>query len=112
MTQSNLYAGVAGYVGRAGQQGLVGVFSRQAGSDEWRHVVQDHESHAVHVHPTDPNVVFAGTGDGVYRSTDRGKSFQRTNFPDKVQIWSFLVDASDPKLVYAGASPIGVYRSE
>jgi photosystem II stability/assembly factor-like uncharacterized protein len=112
MTQSNLYAGVAGYVGRAGQQGLVGVFSRQAGSDEWRHVLQDHESHAVHVHPTDPNVVFAGTGDGVYRSTDRGKSFQRTNFPDKVQIWSFLVDASDPKLVYAGASPIGVYRSE
>ena len=68
---------------------------------------------AGHVHPTDPNVVFAGTSDGVYRSTDRGKSFQRTNFPDKgVQIWSFLVDAQNPKLIYAGGSPIAVYRSE
>ena len=65
------------------------------------------------VHPTDPNIVFAGTQDGVYRSTDRGKTFQRTNFPDKsMQIWSFLVDAGDPKLVYAGGSPIAVYRSE
>ena len=44
------------------------------------------------VHPTDPNVVFAGTKDGVYRSTDTGKTFQRTNFPDARQIWSFLVD--------------------
>ncbi len=67
----------------------------------------DHESNVVNVHPTDPNVVFAGTHDGVYRSTDRGKTFQRANFPDKgMQIWSFLVDAGDPKLIYAGGSPI------
>ena len=112
MAQSNLYAGVAGYVGRAGQVGLVGVFSRQAGSDEWQHPVAEHEAYTVNVHPTNPDVVFAGTADGVYRSTDRGKTFQRTNFPDKTQIWSFLVDAGDPKLVYAGASPIAVYRSE
>ena len=61
----------------------------------------------------DPNIVFAGTHDGVYRSTDRGKTFKRANFPDKgMQIWSFLVDAGDPKLVYAGGSPVAVYRSE
>ena len=67
----------------------------------------------MHVHPTDPNIVFAGTHDGVYRSTDRGKTFKRANFPDKgMQIWSFLVDAGNPKLVYAGGSPIAVYRSE
>jgi len=112
MAQSNLYAGVAGYVGRAGQVGLVGVFSRQAGSDEWQHPVTAHETYTVNVHPTNPAVVFAGTSDGVYRSTDRGKTFQRTNFPDKTQIWSFLVDAGNPKLVYAGASPIAMYRSE
>jgi photosystem II stability/assembly factor-like uncharacterized protein len=112
MAQSNLYAGVAGYVGRAGQVGLVGVFSRQAGSDEWQHPVTEHETYTVNVHPTNPDVVFAGTSDGVYRSTDRGKTFQRTNFPDKTQIWSFLVDAGNPKLVYAGASPIAMYRSE
>jgi len=109
---SNLYAGVAGYVGRADQKGTVGVFSRQAGAETWTHVIKDHEAFVVEVHPTDPNVVLAGTSDGVYRSTDRGKTFSRTNFPDKTQIWSFLVDAGNPNLVYAGASPIAGYRSE
>ena len=79
----------------------------------WEHVLSDHSSNTVFVHPTDPNIVLAGTHDGVYRSTDRGKTFKRTNFPDKgMEIWSFLVDAGNPKLVYAGGSPIAVYRSE
>ena len=57
--------------------------------------------------------MFAGTADGVYRSTDRGASFKRSNFPDKgVQIWSFLSDPSDPKRMLAGGSPVSVYRSE
>ncbi|HEX2940740.1 MAG TPA: hypothetical protein VHO91_06805 [Rhodopila sp.] len=110
---STVYAGVAGYVGRADQKGLVGVFTRAAGTGEWAHVLTEHEAFAVHVHPADPNVVFAGTSDGVYRSTDRGRTFQRTNFPDKgIQIWSFLVDSGNPRLVYAGGSPITMFRSE
>jgi len=112
MAHANLYAGVAGYVGRSDQTGKVGVFSRQAGAESWNHVISEFESHVVHVHPVDPNVVFAGTSDGVYRSTDRGKSFQRANFPDHRQIWSFLVDSTNPNLVYAGGSPISMYRSE
>jgi len=112
-SQSNLFAGVAGYVGRPDQRGGVGVFSRMAGAESWSHVIKDHECWAVHVHPTDPTVVFAGTSDGVYRSTDGGKSFQRTDFPkDGIQIWSFLVDHSNPKRIYAGGSPITMYRSE
>jgi photosystem II stability/assembly factor-like uncharacterized protein len=75
-------------------------------------VLTDHETYTVYVHPGNPNVVFAGTANGVYRSTDRGKSFLKTNFPDSgMQIWSFLVDASNPNLVYAGGSPISIYRS-
>ena len=112
-SKSNLYAGVAGYVGRADQKGTVGVFTRPAATGQWDHVLSDHEAYTVSVHPTDPNVVFAGTANGVYRSTDRGKTFQRTNFPDSnIQIWSFLVDNNDRKLIYAGGSPISLYRSE
>ncbi len=111
-SKSNVYAGVAGYVGRADQKGSVGVFSRQADTGRWDHVVKDIEAYTVNIHPTNPHVVFAGTADGVYRSTDRGKSFQRTNFPGTKQIWSFLVDANDRNLVYAGGSPISMYRSE
>lgn len=112
MAQSNIYAGVAGYVGRSGQAGIHGVFARQAGAESWTHPITEHETYAVHVHPTDAHVVFAGTKDGVYRSTDKGKSFQRANFPVSRQIWSFLVDAANPNIVYAGGSPISMFRSE
>ena len=50
------------------------------------------------VHPADPNIVLAGTVDGVWRSTDRGETFKRANFPDKgKQVWSFLVDSRDSR---------------
>jgi hypothetical protein len=113
-SQANVYASVAGTVGRSDKdQGAVGVFRRPAETGTWEHVLSDCSSNTVFVHPTDPNIVLAGTHDGVYRSTDRGKTFKRTNFPDKgMEIWSFLVDAGNPKLVYAGGSPIAVYRSE
>ena len=113
-SQANVYASVAGTVGRSDKDiGAVGVFRRPAETGVWEHVISGTDSNVVYVHPTDPNVVFAGTHDGVYRSTDRGKTFKRANFPDKgMQIWSFLVDAGNPKLVYAGGSPVAVYRSE
>ena len=111
--QSYIFAGVAGYVGRPDEKGNVGVFRRAAAGGDWQHVLTDQETQTILVHSTLPNVVFAGTVDGVWRSTDRGATFQRTNFPDKAkQIWSFLVDSSNPKRVYAGASPVDVYRSE
>ena len=113
-SQANVYASVAGTVGRSDKdKGAVGVFRRPAETGVWEHVISDVNSNTVFVHPTDPNIVLAGTHDGVYRSTDRGKTFKRTNFPDKgMEIWSFLVDAGNPKLVYAGGSPVAVYRSE
>jgi photosystem II stability/assembly factor-like uncharacterized protein len=113
MAKSNLYAAIAGYVGRPDQTGLSGVFARQAGSDRWDNPVAGCEAYCVNVHPAKPEVVFAGTSNGVYRSTDRGKTFQRANFPDSgIQIWSFLVDATDRNVIYAGGSPITMYRSE
>ena len=53
--------------------------------------------------------VFAGVGGyhayGVYRSTDGGQSFRRADFSDRgVQVWSFLHDDTDPKLMLAGGS--------
>ena len=37
----------------------------------------------------------------------------RTEFPNQdIQIWSFLIADTDPDLIYAGASPINVYRSD
>ena len=99
-SRSNVYAGVAGYVGRPDQQGKVGVFRRSADGGDWQHVLTQHECHAVCVHPTERDVVLAGTADGVWRSRDRGATFARTRFPDaNTQIWSILVDAGNPQRV-------------
>src|SRR5262245_15044472 len=105
--QSHICAGVAGYVGRPEERGKIGVFRRAAVGGEWQHVLSDLETHALLVHPTDPNVVFAGTADGVWRRTDFGATFQRASFPDKVQmhgtIMSVALHATDPSQVYIGA---------
>ena len=112
-TQSNIYAGLAGYIGRPDQQGKVGVFRRSADGGDWEHVLTGHETHVVTVHPAYPDVVLAGTADGVWRSRDRGATFVRTRFPDaNRQIWSILVDAGNPQRVYAGGEPVDFYRSD
>ena len=49
----------------------------------------------------------------MWRSTDRGATFQRATFPDKgKQVWSFLVDSRDANRIYAGGSPVDIYRSD
>ena len=57
--------------------------------------------------------MFAGTNDGVCRSTDRGATFKRTDFPDKGsrsgRSWS---TAAIPSACFAGGSPVDVYRSD
>jgi hypothetical protein len=111
---TRLFASIADYVGRPDATGASGVFRRFVAPDgAWEHVLQEVAAHYVLVHPTEPNVVLAGTTDGVYRSTDYGATFQRAGFPDAGrQVWSLMVDESDPRRVYAGASPIGVFLSE
>jgi photosystem II stability/assembly factor-like uncharacterized protein len=110
---SNIYVGVAGYFGKPDHPGKVGVFQRAATDGTWKHVLGEVQAFTVFVHPGDPDTVFAGTSDGVWRSTDRGASFQRTDFPDAgKQVWCFMVDSRDPKKMLAGASPIDVYRSD
>ena len=113
MSQSHVFAGVGGYYGTKDKSGKAGIFRRAVDAADWDYVLGDLEAFTVFVHPRDANLVFAGTNDGVYRSTDRGATFKRSNFPDKgVQIWSFLADPADPKRMLAGGSPVSVYRSE
>ena len=64
------------------------------------------------VHPEHPETVYIGTQDGPYRSTDRGEHWERLRFPERgMQVWSILVDPKNPRILYAGTSPVAVYRS-
>ena len=69
---------------------------------------------AIAVAPSDPNVIYVGTGEsdirsdlasgnGMYRSDDAGKTWKHIGLDDALQISRVLVDPSDSKTVYVGA---------
>lgn len=94
-----------------------GLFCRTAGDGEWRSVTEglphNVEVRTLAVHPRDKNILFAGTQDGPYRSTDGGSRWERLGFPDRnAVIWTMSVHPTKPNIVYAGAAPVAVYRSE
>jgi len=85
---------------------------------------------AITVAPSDPNVVYVGTGsacprgnvspgDGIYKSTDAGDTWRHIGLPEAGQIGRIIVHPTDPDIVYAavlghifGPNPErGVYRS-
>ncbi|MGA8277547.1 MAG: hypothetical protein WB784_05065 [Rhodanobacteraceae bacterium] len=85
---------------------------------------------ALAVAPSNPNVLYVGTGeadmrsdiaqgDGMYKSTDAGKTWTHIGLDDSQQIGKVLVDPDDPSLVYVAAlghpygqnAMRGVYRS-
>jgi photosystem II stability/assembly factor-like uncharacterized protein len=69
---------------------------------------------AVAVAPSDPNVVYTGSGeglhrpdlsvgDGMYRSTDAGKTWRHIGLPDAQQIPAIIVDPHDANRVFVAA---------
>jgi photosystem II stability/assembly factor-like uncharacterized protein len=69
---------------------------------------------AIAVDPTNPNILYVGTGetdirsqigfgDGVYKSTDAGKTWQNIGLRDTRQIACIRVDPSNPSTVYVAA---------
>src|SRR4029078_12051067 len=62
---------------------------------------------AVQVAPSDPNIVYVGTGDsvqgpsgdGMYKSTDAGKTFVHIGLDETHKINKICVDPKDPNIV-------------
>ncbi len=85
---------------------------------------------AVAIAPSDPNIIYVGSGeglqrpdlsvgDGIYKSTDGGKTWAHLGLRDGFQIPVVLVDPRDPKRVFAAVlghpyganAERGVFRS-
>jgi photosystem II stability/assembly factor-like uncharacterized protein len=69
---------------------------------------------AIAVAPSDPNVIYVGTGescirgnisygDGIYKSTDAGKTWTKTGLEDTRHIAKVLVHPNNPDVVYVAA---------
>ena len=86
---------------------------------------------ALAVAPSDPKIIYAGSGEtdirsdlasgnGVYKSTDGGATWNRLGLEDTRQISRIVIDPQNPSVVYVGAlghaygpnEQRGIYKSE
>ena len=80
---------------------------------------------AIQVAPSDPNIIYAGSGDsvggsdgdGMYKTTDAGKTWTHIGLEDTTRINKMVVDPKDPDLVLVSTTGDatrkggGVYRT-
>ena len=98
-----------------------GVWKTSDGGIVWKpifdHLPNDHRIAsigAIAVAPSDPNIIYVGTGeadmrsaisfgDGIYKSTDAGTTWTHIGLPDTRQIGKIVVHPTDPNTVYVAA---------
>jgi Sortilin, neurotensin receptor 3, len=117
------------YVGYA----VGGVFKSENNGVSFEPVFQTYATASIGdiaIHPTNPNIVYVGTGeannrqtssfgDGLYKTTDGGKTFTRLGLAETQTIARIVIDPKNPETVYVaspghlfGPSPDrGIYKS-
>src|SRR5437016_11650332 len=94
-----------------------GIFKTTDNGAHWEAIFDDEDVASIGslaVAPSDPNVVWAGTGeafirsnisigDGIYKSTDAGKSWTRMGLDRTGRIARVIVDAKNADVVFACA---------
>ena len=63
-------------------------------------------------YPDDPSRILAGADNGVYRSEDRGATWEKLWSPmDGMPIWSIAIDPEDTETVFVGIKPAALFRT-
>jgi len=121
-------AGIAGdsatyYIGNPGG----GIWKTVSGGAVWKPIFDDYHMDSIGsiaVAPSNPNIVYAGTGDvsnvggsvnqgnGAWKSTDAGAHWQHIGLEDTERIVELVVDPKNPDIVLAAAYGKEWARSE
>ena len=110
-----------------------GVWKTTDAGRTWRPIFDDQPTGSIGdlaIAPSDPNIIYVGsgeglqrpdlsTGNGIYKSTDGGRSWRHLGLRDAQQIGSIIVDPTNPKRVFVAAlghpygpnTERGIYRS-
>ncbi len=113
--KSYAYVGLAGETG-PGREISTGLYRMADGSNEWQLLANGLPEapaiRAIAVHPQKPEVVYAGTQEGPYRSTDHGDHWEKVDVRDNgLPVWSIMFHPSDSNVMYAGYESCEIYRS-
>ena len=100
------------FVGTVGE----GLYSSSDGGKHWNRTTTglyvEGEIRSLAYNPSNYDQLFAGTHEGVFRSDDRGITWQRLESEmNDMAVWALLVLPSNPKIVLAGTRPAGLFRS-
>jgi photosystem II stability/assembly factor-like uncharacterized protein len=94
-----------------------GIWKSTDGATTWKPVFDHEKSSSIGslaVAPSDPNIVYAGTGegcirgnattgDGIYKSLDAGKTWKNVGLRDSRAVGKLIVDPRDPDTVFVAA---------
>ena len=108
------------YVGLAGEGDYIGeggIVRRADGEEGWTDISkglpENAQVRALAIQPDDPTTVFAGTDTGVYRSKDRGETWEALNDATSGhEVWSLAIHPDNPNVILAGYDPCSISRSE
>lgn len=114
---TRIFAAAGHWTTKSGERFQGGLFRTMAGEGRWESLTRGLpdavEARALAVHPTESDVVYVGTQDGPYRSTDGGSRWERLGFPAKgAVVWSLAFHPTRRNVMYAGLAPVGIYRSD
>lgn len=94
-----------------------GLFRCAPGEGRWESMTdglpKNVEARAFAVHPSDPRILYVGTQDGPYRSTDAGEHWERAGFPERnLDVYAITYHPAQPNVMFAGTAPAAVFRSD
>ena len=97
--------------------GTGGLFRKSPAVEGWEELTNglppSPEVRVITTHPLRPEVVFAGTGDGIFRSGSRGDHWRPLNLPIAGSVvWSILFRPHKPSVMYVGTAPTQIFRTE
>jgi photosystem II stability/assembly factor-like uncharacterized protein len=106
-TSDVLYLGVAENSAQPLNSGISGVFKSDDGGQTWTLLpaTRDWPVLSLAIHPKQPQVIVAGTLQGVYRSENAGAEWKRIsplNHPDLKGVVSLALDPTNVQVIYAG----------
>ena len=104
-------------VGTVGQ----GIMRSSDGGGDWQRIGVNqgmYQNAMVRVlanHPARPEVVYAGSERGLFKSDDAGQNWRRIESPlSEYSVWAIAIDPSNPDVILAGTgtpTPVAMFRS-